>query len=133
MKTFLEFLETLVPNMTGTLHYEGNKLVLNIDPNLTKYYLKLIPKYHDAKPQMYPAHITVVRGGKETINKPAAWGKYEGKEIHFTYDNDIQSDATYFYLNAYSPELEKIREELGLTKIRPGFNSFHITIANVKT
>ena len=61
------------------------------------------------------------------------WGKYEGEQIPFRYDNEIGFDPPYYFLRAYSKRIEDIREELGLARHRPRFNDFHITIANVKS
>jgi hypothetical protein len=67
------------------------------------------------------------------------WGKYEGQEIDFSYENVIHSGTVYYWLNAFSTKLEEIREELGLpvssqyTLPPEGFvKCFHITIANQK-
>ncbi len=67
-----------------------------------------------------------------------AWGKHEGKLIEFEYDSYVRNDKMYYWLNAFSPELEKIRVELGLsiadkfTRAPDGSHRFHITVANNK-
>jgi hypothetical protein len=118
----------------GTLQYgPGIRAVIWVDDEIAKYYRKLIPKYYSAQPQMYKAHITVVRTDKETPPNMEAWGKYQGEEIPFSYENEIQFDGTYFYLNAYSERIKEIRLELGLPEYRFDDNKkYHITIANVK-
>jgi len=120
----------------GVLNYGTYpKVVLNIDKDIAAYYRSLIPKVQSTAPDfalpMYAPHITVVRIGKETPSKEN-WGKYEGEKVPFEYENYVYSDNLYFWLNAYSTRLEDIREEMGLPRIRIGYNDFHITIANKK-
>ena len=125
----------------GVIRYgPGIRLVADIDQEISNYYFSLIPKYYCAKPQAYKAHITIVRLNKETPTKIKNWNKYEGKIISFFYDSLIQNDEKYFWINAYSDEIGKIREELGLPKFRDDSwlqggikrNEYHITIGNIK-
>lgn len=67
------------------------------------------------------------------------WNLYENKEINFSYEGIICNDEVYYWLGAYSEDLEKIRVELGLSNISPitqppdrGYR-FHITIGNTKS
>lgn len=121
-----------------SIHPEvGYKLIVEVDPAISHYYRSLVPKYVYLKPQMYPAHISVVR--KETPPKIEFWGKYEGEFVTFSYDNYIQNGKVYYWLNAFSKRLEEIREELGLpvdspyTRPPDGLaKTFHITIGNLK-
>lgn len=122
----------------GKLQYgPGLRAVVWVDPAIAKLYLKLIPKYYYPQPQMYPAHITVVRLNLEVIKNMAVWNKYEGESVPFSYDNKINFDGTYFYLNVQSERIGEIREELGLPRFRfsdlgADKQCYHITIANVK-
>lgn len=121
----------------GILQYgPGIRAVIWVDQGIAEYYRKMIPKYYYVQPQMYKAHITVVRTNKENPTI-AVWNKYNGEEISFKYDNQIRTDGTYWYLNAYSEKIGDIREELGLPRFRFGElgaerSSYHITIGNVK-
>lgn len=121
-------------NSTGTLRYgENNRVTLEIDPELVRYLLTMMPKYVEVQPQMYRPHITVVRTRIESVDPDhPAWGKHEGKKIPFEYDPHIYYQEPYYFLKAYSKELEDIREELGLPRMRPGFKNFHFTIGNTK-
>jgi hypothetical protein len=119
----------------GTLKFgENNRLVLEVDPGIGEY-RKLIPKYKAKQPPMHPTHITVVRTGVETVD-PALWeeakAKYDGENFPFEYERKIKEGPTYWRLDVYSEDLERIRQELGLTPHRPGYDNFHITIANKK-
>lgn len=122
---------------TGKIHYEPEKLIVLIEQELVDYYRSLIPWWHKAKAQKYPAHISVVR--HETPVFAEFWGKYEGEEIEFSYDPDIKNSANYFWLNVFCVKLEEIRLELGLPVSSPytrppdGFcKCFHTTIGNCK-
>ena len=124
--------------ITGTIRYDNNyKLYVEIGNDISKYYLKMIPKYVAIpNPQRYDAHISVVRN--ETPEKLEYWKKYDGYTIQVEYDPYIKTDGVYFWLNVYTEELSRIREELGLSKTselsRPpsGEECFHITIGNLK-
>jgi hypothetical protein len=114
-------------------------LVVNADQELSNYYRVLIPKWKNAKSQMYPAHITVVREGLEEPKNLEFWGKYQGEKIEFYYSPEVQEGTVYFWLNIFSVRLEEIRIELGLsvhseyTLPPEGFTKcFHMTVGNKK-
>lgn len=52
--------------------------------------------------------------------------KYDGKEIVFYHELEPKSSGEHWWLRAFCPEAEDIREEAGLTRI-PYF-SFHLTL-----
>jgi hypothetical protein len=123
---------------TGTLQYSLNptKLIVEVDPGISDFYRSLIPKYLHVKPQMYDAHISVVR----KIDPPNMqfWGKYQCKKLVFKYEHFIYNDELYYWINVNSLTLEKIRTELGLkpfgdvTSSPDGRHKFHITLGNLK-
>ena len=113
------------------------KLIVEADQGISDFYRALIPKYYYAKPQKYPAHISVVR--KEVPVNLENWGKYEGEKIEFFYQSYIHIGTVYFWLNVFCCRLEEIRLELGLPVDSPytlppeGFNKcYHMTIGNKK-
>jgi len=115
------------------------KAIAIIDQSISNYYRTLIPKYKNVKAQAYQAHITIVRLNKETPLNMEFWGKYQNKNIVFEYSPIIQNDDIYYWLDAYSLDISKIRIELGLPEYRDDTkfggikrNSYHITIANTK-
>lgn len=124
----------------GTLRYHNEpllKLVVDIDQEISNYYRSLLPKYIKPNPQMYGAHISVVR--REIPPNMEFWGKYEGEEIEFFYEPGVKFDKVYCWLNVWCNRLEDIRKELGLPvfskyTIPPeGFlKCFHTTIGNFK-
>lgn len=126
-------------NSTGILKYHNNpyKLIVEIDQNICDYYRSLIPKWIKTNRQMYSAHISVVRN--EVPVNLEHWGKYEGEEIEFLYENEIKFGAVYCWLNVWCKRLEEIRLELGLPVSSPytlppeGFaKCFHSTLGNFK-
>jgi len=121
----------------GILRYSADyKLVVEVDQGLSDYYRSLIPKWHVVRPQKYAAHITVVR--KEMPTNLEFWEKYEGDEVEFCYNPEVQVGKVYYWLNVFSCRLQEIREELGLPRhselTRPpdGRYCFHMTIGNCK-
>lgn len=92
---------------------------------------------------LWKAHVTVMRQEKPKQNT-YLWKKYEGKEISFEYSCEMKNghvsredpisgeniEFDYFWLPAYSKDLEEIRMELGL-RATPRV-PFHITVGNTK-
>lgn len=128
---------------TGPLRYSfdertGYKLVVEVDPELSRYYRSLIPKYHAVNPQRYSPHISVVR--REIPLNLEPWGKHEGEIVEFQYDSYIHRGTTYWWLNVFCVRLENVRLELGLPVssefTRPPdtfIKVFHTTLANSKS
>ena len=119
----------------GTFRYTPEKLYIEVDPDIAKYYRSLIPKYYRVHGTRYNPHISVVR--EETPNDK--WGLYDGAVFIFDYDPYIHNDGdVYWWLNVQSKILNNLRVELGLPMwsrlARPpdGSDNFHITIGNTK-
>jgi len=133
MKSFFDWInENTYDSQATVLYGPGIRMIAEVDQELSEYYRSLIPKYYNVKPQRYKCHITIVRTGIETPTNMEFWGKYQDQKISFSYSPIIQNDGTYFWLDAYSSDIEKIREELGLPKYRKDRKEYHITIANIK-
>lgn len=122
----------------GTLKYSDNpyKLIVEVEQSVSDYYKSLVPKYINLKKPAFSAHISVIR--TEPIPLMEFWNKYDGEKVLFSYENVIYNDELYYWLNAYCPKLEEIREELGMPKTSnityspDGKHRFHITIGNLK-
>jgi hypothetical protein len=115
------------------------KVFALIDPAICEYYRSLIPKYYYPKPQYHKPHITIIRSKKESPTNLDNWGRHDGRLINFRYSPYVHYDGVYFWLNAYSPQIEEIRLELGLPRFRDDREfggilrqEYHITIANTK-
>lgn len=121
-------------NSEGILKYgPGLTASVLVDNEIARYYRNWIPKYYYAAPQMYPAHITVVRLDREVPSNMGQWGLYSGEIVPFVYSGEIQFDGQYFYLNVQSKRIAEIRQELGLPVFRfVDVQCYHITIANIK-
>lgn len=123
----------------ATVRYgPGIRVIAEVDQGISDFYRSLIPKYYYANPQKYRAHITIVRTNKE-FPLMDNWGKHEGKKILFQYDSYIHFDGLIFWLDAYSKDIGRIRQELGLPEYRDdrAYNgvlrdAYHISIANIK-
>jgi hypothetical protein len=115
----------------------GHKVILEIDEEIKRFYFNLIPRYLDIQPQKYRAHISVVRKEKTPINMNA-WSRHEGKEIPFFYSPLQRHGEVYWWIDAFSAELEDMRMELGLPLDSrwhppPGYrHTFHISLGNKK-
>ena len=129
---------------TGILRYTREnaeyRCVAEIEQSLSNYYRALMPNWLNVQRPRWPAHVTVVRPGKEEPKNLEFWEKYEGKETKLFYSPEIQQGKIYWWLDFYSVELEEIRKELGLYYVSRDFpcpegfrKAFHMTIGNRKT
>lgn len=106
----------------GIVKNHNTKLIVEIDEEISNYYFKLIPKYLGVQRQKFKPHISILRKAHDDFHK------YDGSEVVFEYTNYIYRDEIYFWLNVFSNQIKKIRDELGLETNYP----FHITLGNVK-
>jgi len=132
---------------SGVLHYSGAyRLVVDVDPELSRYYRSLLPKSWPCATQRYATHITVVRPERDVPPNLAAWGKYEGENVEFHYEPGVRQGKVFYWLRVCSTRLEDIRLELGLpcqvsfdpseasytTPPAPFRKYFHITLGNYR-
>ena len=116
---------------SGLLIQYDEKVIVEVDPELGRFYRSLIPKAKGVHGTRYPPHITVVR--KEEFVKSSS-----SFEVQFEYSTDIKNDHVYWWLPVQCRELNEFRVSLGLSKwselCRPpdGTDNFHITIGNTK-
>ena len=113
----------------GFLEYNDDytRLVLRIDQQIVDYYFSLIPDYKNVIRQRWDAHITVVRTGRDIVINKEYWKKHN-EVIEYNYDGIIRFGKVYYWIDAYSDNLNIIRQELGL----PIRERYHFTIGNVK-
>ena len=85
------------------------------------------------------SHISVVRG--EMPPNKEFWKRYQNKKVWFEYNPEYMNhNGKHWWIRAYSPQLEEIRQELGLTS-QPTYierrtgklkvNPFHLTIGHM--
>ena len=126
---------------TGIIQYfdggsKPHKAWVLVDPELARFYRALIPPWIPTNQQRYPAHISFVR--KITPANLDVWGKHEGRQVAFQYENVLYNDERYWWLNVVSPDIEAIRTELGMPPVGPttwspnNQHRFHCTVANTK-
>lgn len=138
--SFFYFFKMLY-NSSGILRYYNDpllKLIVEVDSEIVLYYKRLIPQYYRINPQLYSSHISVIR--KIIPPKMEYWNKYDGQVINFVYSPITYVDERYYWLNAYSVQLDNIRSELGLIpniyrpeQLLPNYkNIYHITLGNKK-
>lgn len=116
----------------GILRYgPGLMAYLELDSEIARYYRSLIPKYVSQDAQKHAAHLTVVRLHKESPDV-SRWLWRNGERLSLRYSPEVREDERYFWLDAYSEDVGDVREALGLSRFRDGFDCYHITIANRK-
>lgn len=114
---------------TGTVECFSRWMVAWLDPEIIKYYRALLPKAWYVQSPQYSTHISIVRD----FEKPnSLWGKHQGKKVIVKYDLPVYFDGPYYWLDAYCPEIENIRIELGLQPFLGDFKCQHITVGNTK-
>jgi hypothetical protein len=106
-------------------------LILVCCPDLGRYYRESFNYWYRARDikLMKPAwdcHISVVRG-EEPINKEL-WGSWDGCEVEFRYNPELQGNGEYYWLDVECAKLLDIREKLGLGA--PHFG-LHLTIGRI--
>lgn len=123
---------------SGRLRYSsqvGEKLIVEVDPEISDYYRSLLPLCMRVKRQRYAPHISVLR---EEYVESEKWILHQDREINFEYSGFIYYNETYVWLGVSSIQLEELRKELGLTphnlitRSPDGAQKFHITIGNMK-
>jgi hypothetical protein len=75
-------------------------------------------------------HITVVQGERQAygqpIEIPSQWGYKAGCQFMLSIDWTLRQTKRHYYFNVTSPELETLREEIGLPRL-PDVG-FHLTL-----
>ena len=114
----------------GTIDYYTRYCVAWVDPELAHYYRSLVPKDRYIQKPMYPAHCTIVSKYDEK-SEFYKQKKYQGKRLVLWYENIVQESGPYFGLTVDSRAIERMRRELGLSKLM-GDKPYHITVGNNK-
>ncbi|SOK58455.1 hypothetical protein [Yersinia phage fHe-Yen9-04] len=106
--------------------------VLQLPNDLVRYYQYFVRKEHHVDMQMpaWGAHVSIIRGEKPDDNHIHLWKKYHKQKFTIRFNpyidqvKDKKQSGSFYIINFESPELMKIREELGLSV----HNDFHLTI-----
>lgn len=113
----------------GEVKGYNDYLVAYVDRAIGYYFYSLIPKSKHVIKQKYPPHVTIVRKDREHV---ADWRHLEGKKVEIQIDTEVKSNNKYYWLDAYSQDINDVRVSLGYEPFREPFNTFHITIGNTK-
>lgn len=104
-------------------------MILKCDDGIIEYYQHWLKREgHEIIVPAWGAHVSVIRG-EEPSNKDA-WKRYKDADIAFKSDGYLHSNEWYWWIKVESPQLEGIRQELGLQPM-PEYD-FHITIGKCK-
>lgn len=106
--------------------------VLQLPNDLVRYYQYFIikEKHLDIKMPAWGSHISIIRGEKPDREHRDLWKKYHKKKFSIRFKpyieeiKDKKKPGSFYVITVESPELMKIREELGLSVHR----DFHLTI-----
>jgi hypothetical protein len=72
------------------------------------------------------SHVTFISDKLEKSVFDQASKIFNGKEVEFFIDTEPRSSGLHWWLNAFCPDAESIRESIGLT--RDPYFGFHLTI-----
>jgi hypothetical protein len=114
--------------LPGSKHYEPWWGLLQCDDQIAKYYTWHLKRHGvEVDPaNLWGVHVSILKG--ESPPKPEVWGKYEDYEVEFHYNHLIRYDnGKHAWVDVYSEDLSKIREELGFA---PKF-WYHLTIGRL--
>lgn len=116
--------------------------IAQIDREITRYYrywanqnpVVFGETHLDLCLPSWDAHISIVRGEVPREEFRHHWKKYHGKTITFRYShclrrtrNHIHEKDYFWFIDVQSPEIDEIREELGLRT----FYNYHITVGRI--
>ena len=112
----------------GTKKFDPWWVILECDKGIVDFYIWLAARNGVviSKNLLWGSHISVVKG--EEPPKKENWGKDFG-EVRLWHTNIIRTDnGMHAWVDAWSEDLAKIRQELGLTDVKM---SYHITLGRV--
>ncbi len=105
-------------------------VILKTDEEIIRYYQHWLQLKSNVKFEktLWGSHISVNRGVVPINSK--LWNKHKNKVFTFLYSNVVKPvNNLFYYVDVISPDLEDIRDELGLPRL-PN-NGFHLTIGRV--
>jgi hypothetical protein len=73
-------------------------------------------------------HMTFINDRMEFEEFEKASEIFHGRELEFFYETEPRTDGKHWWLRAYSPQAEDIREAVGLSRVP--FYTFHLTIGH---
>jgi len=103
---------------------------LKADDDLSLYYAWFCQMTGSWDLPMNGCHITFIAGEREDrIISSKELDAFMNDDIEFFYENKVMTDGRSFWIDCKSPQLDKIREDLGLPE---KWRGLHITLGNLK-
>lgn len=101
----------------GEKHFDPHWALVLCDDEISRYYAWHLKRWGQ---EVYPnnkglwrTHVSALKG--DAPPNPSVWSKYDGFEIEYHYNHIIRYDnGKHAWVDVYSEDLSKIREELGL-------------------
>jgi hypothetical protein len=114
----------------GYIFEDKGWLLLRCDPGIINFYSWLTTRHgiEVLKGSRHGPHVSIVRGEKPKDFKN--WQKLIGKKCIYYYSINVRDNGYHAWVDVQSDDLEKVREELGLSK--KYYHSFHLTIGRLK-
>lgn len=115
--------------LVNTKHFDPWWALLICDEGIVSFYAWLLKRYGVPTEQnkLWGPHISVIKS-QEPQDK-TNWGKGEGSDVEFWYTTKIRWDnEKHAWLDVFSPQMSRIREELGLAPKC----YYHLTIGRLK-
>ncbi|AEO93378.1 gp116 [Bacillus phage G] len=99
--------------------------------DIIEYYRYWVTKNKNFKISypLFGSHISIIRNEEPPDEFKHLWGKRNGMEVEFTYTPDFETNGNYWWLKVDCPQLDDIREELGLP--RKPFFDYHLSIGKL--
>jgi hypothetical protein len=106
--------------------------IIKTDCDLDKYYAWFLKKRFNLElnPNLRGSHITFISDKLEKSIFDEASKIFNNKEIDFYLELEPKSSVGHWWLRAFSPDAENIREVMGLS--RDPYFGLHLTLGNVK-
>ena len=117
---------------TGKINFRDNRLVLETDPEISKYYQWFLVKAKISfiKPR-YAPHITIVSDNEYDFSKNGLGMQKSLYEITFNYSPKIKEDKGWLFIPVEQFSLEKIRFEYGLDWCYDVVKGYHISLGKI--
>lgn len=106
--------------------------IIKTDCDLDKYYAWFLKKRFNLElnPNLRGSHITFINDKMDKNIFEQGSKIWNGKEVDFYIELEPKSSVGHWWLRAFSPDSESIREAMGLS--REPYYGLHLTLGNVK-
>jgi hypothetical protein len=103
--------------------------VLEVDPEITRYYRWWIEREHHIHSLVVPAwdaHVSIIRGEEPREDLKHLWKKYHGQKVEFKYEHNPSraKKSEFWFVEVEAPFLIDIRKEFE----KPYDWALHLTV-----